>query len=398
MDLEAHQRRIIRGLKDGLQRMVRELDSPAVHVDDERVPQCFVARFGPIGMEAARRNGTVGFFGQAPLIDPGTYMVPNYPTQANPLVGAHGPFYWDEIDMGVDLSWTYTSIPKKLNAIENNTTTLDGALDNSATSVTVVSTAGFPPVGTISVNSEQIDYTSVDATHFLGCTRGANGTTAATHTTGATVSGLNTDLDGAINSSVTTVVTDSTTAFPASGTILIGSEQINYTAKTATDFTGCTRGANGTTAASHADEDPVYSLTPIATGPVNTLPVAGLYDPALAQNGGGIILNNFTGTPQFSGATVRPRVGVEVDIYDKTRGRSITNGRISPEPFTGGSYGFKKIPLTAFPHGSEIEPRLYVTECRMMALLDLVTPTDWSKIQVAAWVNITFKGYSVKAK
>ena len=60
-----------------------------------------------------------------------------------------------------------------------------------------------------------------------------------------------TTLNGTINSSATTVVVTSTTGFAASGTILIGSELITYAAKTGTDFTGCTRGTNGTIAASH---------------------------------------------------------------------------------------------------------------------------------------------------
>lgn len=63
-------------------------------------------------------------------------------------------------------------------------------------------------------------------------------------------------LDGAINASVTTITVDSTSIFPTSGTLLIGAEQITYTGKTSTTFTGCTRGANSTTAASHADNTP----------------------------------------------------------------------------------------------------------------------------------------------
>jgi hypothetical protein len=38
---------------------------------------------------------------------------------------------------------------------------------------------------------------------------------------------------------------------PAQGTLRIGGEEILYTGKTATQFTGCTRGANGSTAAAH---------------------------------------------------------------------------------------------------------------------------------------------------
>lgn len=39
--------------------------------------------------------------------------------------------------------------------------------------------------------------------------------------------------------------------FPASGIVQIGNEQIDYTGKTDNDLTGCTRGANSTTAAAH---------------------------------------------------------------------------------------------------------------------------------------------------
>lgn len=60
-------------------------------------------------------------------------------------------------------------------------------------------------------------------------------------------------------SSVATTITTGTSAnvnynkfFAAIGTLLIGTEQITYTGKTNTTFTGCTRGANNTTAASYA--------------------------------------------------------------------------------------------------------------------------------------------------
>ena len=76
-------------------------------------------------------------------------------------------------------------------------------------------------------------------------------------TTGSAVNQLN----GAINNSVTTVVIDSTTGFPSAGTLLIGAELITYTAKTATDFTGCVRGALGTAAASHLDNALVANAT-----------------------------------------------------------------------------------------------------------------------------------------
>ena len=64
---------------------------------------------------------------------------------------------------------------------EISTTTLDGALSSSATTVTVASTTGFDSTGTIFIENEQITYTGTTSTTFTGATRGANSTTAASH-------------------------------------------------------------------------------------------------------------------------------------------------------------------------------------------------------------------------
>jgi hypothetical protein len=59
-------------------------------------------------------------------------------------------------------------------------------------------------------------------------------------------------LDGAINSSVTTITLVSTTPFAASGTIIIDAEIITYSGKGGGNtLTGCARGRSGTLAASH---------------------------------------------------------------------------------------------------------------------------------------------------
>ena len=63
----------------------------------------------------------------------------------------------------------------------------------------------------------------------------------------------NTTLNGAITNSATTVTVNSTTEFPTAGVLVIGSENISYTVSTSTTFTGCTRGANATTALAHLD-------------------------------------------------------------------------------------------------------------------------------------------------
>lgn len=69
-----------------------------------------------------------------------------------------------------------------------DTTTLDGAISSTtATTITVVSTSSFQTQGRIIIDSEVVSYTGKTSTTFTGCIRGEEGTTAATHLTGATV-------------------------------------------------------------------------------------------------------------------------------------------------------------------------------------------------------------------
>lgn len=68
-----------------------------------------------------------------------------------------------------------------------STTVNDASFDASETTVTVASTANFPEQGRIKVDDEEIFYTGKTPTTFTGCTRGARGTRASTHSNGATV-------------------------------------------------------------------------------------------------------------------------------------------------------------------------------------------------------------------
>ena len=74
-------------------------------------------------------------------------------------------------------------------------------------------------------------------------------------------SSLETPLNGAINNSVTTITLTSTTGFPTSGSVQIDSEIISYTGISSNDLTGCTRGSQSTTPASHSDGAAVVALT-----------------------------------------------------------------------------------------------------------------------------------------
>jgi len=66
---------------------------------------------------------------------------------------------------------------------------------------------------------------------------------------------VTTTLNGAINASTTTITLTSASQFPSTGTsfVLIGTEMIQYTGISGNTLTGVTRGARGTTAASHSD-------------------------------------------------------------------------------------------------------------------------------------------------
>ena len=79
--------------------------------------------------------------------------------------------------------------------------------------------------------------------------------------TSVTVPGQATTLNGAINDSVTTITLTSSTGFSSAGTVRIGDELITYTGKSSNDLTGCTRGTNSTTAASHLSGAAVREAT-----------------------------------------------------------------------------------------------------------------------------------------
>ncbi len=66
-------------------------------------------------------------------------------------------------------------------------TTLNGTISSSATSIVLADASSFTATGTILIDNERISYTGKSTNTLTGCTRGFNSTAAATHTTGATV-------------------------------------------------------------------------------------------------------------------------------------------------------------------------------------------------------------------
>ena len=69
------------------------------------------------------------------------------------------------------------------------TTTLNGGINSSVTSITLTDASQFPSSGTnfIIIGSEEMSYTGVSSNTLTGVTRGVAGTSAASHSDGATV-------------------------------------------------------------------------------------------------------------------------------------------------------------------------------------------------------------------
>ena len=67
------------------------------------------------------------------------------------------------------------------------TSTLSSSINTSVTSLTMASSTSFPTSGTVLIDNELISYTGNSGGTLSGLTRGASGTTAASHSSGATV-------------------------------------------------------------------------------------------------------------------------------------------------------------------------------------------------------------------
>ncbi len=173
-----------------------------------------------------------------------------------------GYIYRQELGKGFD------SVVTNLNGSHKTQTLLNGSLTATATTITVDSTTASSPnlafpdavdgsdtgdnQGYLYIGDEQITYEGKTSTSFTGCTRGANGTTAAAHAD-----------DKKVTYHSKTLTVRSTTGFSSSGTLYVGSEQITYTGVTSTTFANCTRGANNTIPEPYLDGGKVEQFSAI---------------------------------------------------------------------------------------------------------------------------------------
>ena len=158
-----------------------------------------------------RTYGTTIRFRGPPTTSPGTGTPDTIgldgPVAGNPVVGFSNIANIDGISGAtICKAAGFTIYPGKYTS---TTTTLNGALDASTTTIVLTSGTNFTGVSTgvieptitnpsgtptwgILVDSEIISYTGVSTHTLTGVTRGAFGSTAATHNTGATVRLLHT--------------------------------------------------------------------------------------------------------------------------------------------------------------------------------------------------------------
>ena len=185
-----------------------------------------------------------------------------------------------QINTGLDTNFFGTGWGAGVwNGINTNegTSTLNGALTNSATSVVVTSNSALGAtqnVGDIISVAGELMLVGNISSNTLTVTRGHGGTTAVAHASGELVrlvKGNSTAADDTVtlingsslasDATATTVTVDSAAAFPTSGYIKIEDEIIEYTGTTSTTFTGLIRGSFNTTAATHADNEAVIEAS-----------------------------------------------------------------------------------------------------------------------------------------
>jgi hypothetical protein len=187
------------------------------------------------------------------------------------------------------------------------TTTLNGAISSSVTSITVTANTTFPASGsyTIIVDNEEMTVTAGQGTNSWTVTRGANGTQAASHSSGANVYQAS-------------VGVASASGFPSLGdyTIKVDSEKMMVTGGQGGTTWTVTRGVDGTSVASHAS---AAAVSEPACQTINgTSNVITSCDSVLTYSPGGIAAQT-----TLNGAITNSATSITV-----TSGTGFSNGQV----------------------------------------------------------------------
>lgn len=151
-----------------------------------------------------------------------------------------------------------------------------------------------------------------------------------------------TALDGNHSASATVITVASTSGFTSPGTIRVDSEDICYTGKTATTFTGVTRGCNSTTAVAHTTGAVVYAKTQYPLSPGQSGVIIWLYGAtstgtvyfstratnsgstanSVLLNSNTVLIGNFTASLSVTPGSVITGQQVTVEMEVKNNGTS----------------------------------------------------------------------------
>ena len=133
---------------------------------------------------------------------------------------------------------------------------------------------------------------------------------------------------------------------------------------------------------------PFFPGAPVAAGPNGDI-----FDAAIEMNGGAqMCMDNTNAFTRGAVPGSALRVCFELDLYDRKRGRSLTDGRIPSEVIMGQMMENKSTiwPLR-FDVDTEIEPRIYITEVNGFIQGDAVA---YPHNQVTVFINLAFFGYN----
>ena len=118
------------------------------------------------------------------------WFYPGTGSQLNSLYVAFnyqdGTWHYGNLNRSAYVQQTLRSYPMLSYSIQ--TSYLSSDINSSATTITLIDGSSYSETGTVVIGSEEITYTGISGNSLTGCTRGANGTIAASHSAYATVS------------------------------------------------------------------------------------------------------------------------------------------------------------------------------------------------------------------
>ena len=123
-------------------------------------------------------------------IDGNTFTITVATTATGTATGGGTPTFTYQINTGLSTitggtGWGASTWDGE--TADDATTTLNGAITNSATTITLTDASSFPSAGQVRIGTELINYTGKSGNNLTTCTRGVESTTAAAHSNGATV-------------------------------------------------------------------------------------------------------------------------------------------------------------------------------------------------------------------